>query len=709
MTSPSIRSSPYTLSSLRTESFSELSLQYHESENSFLAHFQFVEEVRESLPRIFGWKKKESDSLSELKTCLEKIEAIESIIKERGNTAFFKKRPEISSTIVRFELERLRKKCDQTFTEIFGADSLVANKEKLMLRREALPISKREEQKRCFTRRSSSIDGDQDGADIACLRWSSTPSWKLHDYRYTKKDFECMSNVDLYKIFMAVIHDIHFERRNLLLHIDGHRYKLNMNLPLLYAHTNVAPPKYTSPDRKHNEIKRQCKLYLEKIKELLGALDAINTIFKNRRVDLGYNDRYEDTKSKIEDLKIHIPEEIFTDVFETQVAPYSQLEGERGKQDTIVATMAKFFNLAEEQHEVNCFPQPASSGHRVQLGFEQENCYQRQLCVNTPQNLILTTCQDLLAMPALTHPTYIYLRDDEREVSYYEPYTAWVADKRFAELANYERAYSGITVQIHYPNNNPCTMIGLKKSPQQFNDEWAEFKKVNPDGTPLKNMRFDVPDIRDLTFGMIQDEVKKQMRINGRWRMYDANFNAFHTPSLKDLIEHYRFSEKFALECDWFIFFHRPVNEDEVDFENDPFFKNLNEFHYRKGNQTEEELLKELEQKEDEYRRLMSRERVTILEENRISSQIPVIEAALRAKQRENGTIPFNDTYLQKKCELKRQFDQTHPPKSYFNISPECVYKGTKEIQTIGEGVLSTFQKYSQQLSQEISAIWNYW
>ncbi len=58
---------------------------------------------------------------------------------------------------------------------------------------------------------------------------------------------------------------------------------------------------------------------------------------------------------------------------ETQVAPDSSLEDERGKQDTSVATKGRLLNLAEEKHEGDCFPQSTSRGNRAQLGFEGLN------------------------------------------------------------------------------------------------------------------------------------------------------------------------------------------------------------------------------------------------------------------------------------------------------------------------------------------------
>jgi len=54
----------------------------------------------------------------------------------------------------------------------------------------------------------------------------------------------------------------------------------------------------------------------------------------------------------------------------TQVTHYSSLGGERGEQDTSVVTKARFFNLAEEQREVDYFPQPPPNGNRAQLEFK---------------------------------------------------------------------------------------------------------------------------------------------------------------------------------------------------------------------------------------------------------------------------------------------------------------------------------------------------
>ncbi len=54
-------------------------------------------------------------------------------------------------------------------------------------------------------------------------------------------------------------------------------------------------------------------------------------------------------------------------LLKTQAAPCSSLEGERGKQDTSVATKGRLLNLAKEQYEGDYFPQSASRENRTQL------------------------------------------------------------------------------------------------------------------------------------------------------------------------------------------------------------------------------------------------------------------------------------------------------------------------------------------------------
>jgi len=85
---------------------------------------------------------------------------------------------------------------------------------------------------------------------------------------------------------------------------------------------------------------------------------------------------------------------------ETQVAPYSLLEAARGKEDTSVATKTRFFNLAEEQHEVDYFSQPAYKKNRAQLEFQFQISPQAFFQPNTKQ--AVTIYSQVLQMLKLT-------------------------------------------------------------------------------------------------------------------------------------------------------------------------------------------------------------------------------------------------------------------------------------------------------------------
>ena len=579
-------------------SLSELSLAYQEANNTFKQCHSIVEQ-----PTRFHRnppKTSMDDLLYRMKDQIRDMERLETLLKERGHREIYEVGAEAGSTIARFELENLRKKCEERFTKIFGSQSLTIDERELLSREEELPAPDQS-----HTSASEDMQICTTAPHAVALRQNTSSQHRIGKHQYTTGNLLHMPNPELYKIFLYILSSFRSTIR-----------ELNSLL-----------------DRKL--LKKQS---LTVIKGCLTSMQTITAIFQQRGVRIGYNNLYEDSQVKVEALQKRLLKQDFEEVF--------------GPGDV--------FKQGPEH------------------SLEQ----------------IRSVAQDMQTIPALSHPIYIYLREDTTEYPYYEPYSSLAADTAFARLAEWDNVYVGITVQAHYVKNNPCTMLGLTKVKAQFKDELKGFKKLNPEGTSLRNLNFSLPDIRESSFRLTQEEVKKKMHDNGLWRMYDANFGAFLMPTLRDLVEQFGFSVEFALERDWFIFFHRPVNSEEPIFSKEPFDKLEGPFYHRKEEMSEEAWKALLEEKKSQFRTLWKRE-PTIAEENALQSEIHVISAALKAKQREVATLSPEkaDTYLQERYDqqqqMKKELSKTGLQRS---VSEGHIYRRL-EKSAPKKGLLDRFNK----------------
>jgi hypothetical protein len=402
----------------------------------------------------------------------------------------------------------------------------------------------------------------------------------------------------------------------------------------------------------------ECRDFLIPIKKGVGAVKIISDIFTQRNVMLGHNDRYEDTDSKVENLRKRAPKEIFEEIFGPEEAPY---------QPQNLREMAQFL------HGVSA---------------------------------------DIHAIPVQEQLTYTYIREDGRQIKYYNPHCSLGNASQFASLVEHEDGPGRIEVKIDYLRNAPCTMIGLIKSDAQHKDELKEFYKLNPGVTPLNKINFDLPDIRNEFFASVQDEIRKRMRLNPPWMMYDANFGAFHAPTLQDLIQSYYFSIESALECNWFIFFHRPVNKEDFDFQE--FFNRLGiqgTYFIRCEEHTEEEWKQLAEEKELERQSFWANGKMgpTGIESDKHNCESYAISAALNAKQRENGIIPPEQTYLSGELQRHEEFREQNPELFSDTLSSQRLYKYSRidapphPMERVGSAIYSFLHPFQtvQRLMQD--------
>jgi len=578
-------------------SLSELSLAYQEANNTFRQCHSIIEQ-----PTRFHRNPSKAtldDLLYRIKDQIRNMERLETLLKERGHREIYEVGSEAGSTIARFELENLRKKCEERFTKIFGSQSLTIDKRELLLREEELPAPDQS-----HTSASEDMQLCTTAPHTVALRQNTSSQHRIGKHQYTTGDFVYMPNPELYKVFLYILSNFRSTIRELNSLLDKKLLK---------------------------------KQSLTVIKECLTSMSTITAIFQQRGVRIGYNNLYEDSQVKVEALQKRLLKQDFEEVF----GP-----GDISKQSP-------------------------------ELPLEQ----------------IRSVAQGMQTIQALSHPIYVYLREDTTEHPYYEPYSSLTADTTFARLAEWDNVYVGMTVQVHYVKNNPCTMLGLTKVKAQFKDELEGFKELNPEGTSLRNLNFSLPDVRESSFYLAQEEIKKKMHDNGVWRMYDANFGAFLMPTLKDLVEQFGFSVEFALERDWFIFFHRPVNSEEADFSKEPFDKLEGSFYHRKEEMSEEAWKALLEEKRSQFRALWRAGEPTIREENALQSEINVIFAALKAKQREVATLSPEeaDTYLQERYNQQQQTKEDLSKTGLQgSVSESHVYKRLKKS-TTKKGLLNRF------------------
>jgi hypothetical protein len=253
-------------------------------------------------------------------------------------------------------------------------------------------------------------------------------------------------------------------------------------------------------------------------------------------------------------------------------------------------------------------------------------------------------------MPAQSRPTYTYLRPDGREVKYYEPITSRAHDKSFLNLSGWTNGlYSGQSTRFDVLNNIPCSLKGFKKTEEQIQDELAAFnEKCPPDCScrDLKDEYFDF-EVRGTMFHFLQEQIKTDVRKNALWRIYDANYGAFHAPTFQEMRQKYGFPLETAIKYDWFIFFNRPVDQNEVDFRRDiiEHFGLSDRFFYIREENTEEGWEARLKETEEEAAAGEFDQR-------------DMIKGALFAKRRENGKIPPEETFLKGEWEGKPNFDR---------------------------------------------------